>query len=111
MGMGGPSKGPQEATVRRSISAYLILAALGGCATLAQGDSQTLAIDTYPSEAQCRLTREGQVLATVATPARVNVSKKGASIDIVCMKPGYQDARVVLEAKFAQATATNAILA
>ena len=97
--------------MRARISAYLALATLGGCATLAQGDTQTVAIDTFPAEAQCRLTREGQALATIATPGRVTVDKRKQSIDVVCTKPGYQDARGVLEAKFAQATAGNAFLA
>jgi hypothetical protein len=88
-----------------------MLAVLGGCATAFEGDTQTVAIDTFPSEARCTMTRDGEVLATVVTPARVKVDKRKHAIDVLCAKPGYRNASVVLEAKFAQGTVTNAILA
>jgi hypothetical protein len=97
--------------MRANVAVYVVLAALGGCATAFEGDSQTVAIDTFPSEAQCSLTRDGEVLATVVTPARVKVDKRKHAIDVLCAKPGYRNASAVLEAKFAQSTATNAILA
>ena len=56
----------------RTILAAALLGSLGACSTIVEGTSQTIQINTIPSEAKCDLFREGAVIGTVAsTPGSV----------------------------------------
>jgi membrane-associated protease RseP (regulator of RpoE activity) len=81
--------------VRQMLSVLLsaALVALGGCATVLRGDSQTISVTTDPPGARCTLTRQGQTIAVVEqTPADVDVRKSKNDIDIACSKFGYDAA-------------------
>lgn len=67
--------------------------ALPGCATITEGSSQTIQIDTDPTGAQCELTRNGQLVTRIpATPSTVSVYKESGDLKLSCGKPGYLDA-------------------
>ncbi len=46
------------------------------CTTIIEGTSETIAIDSEPAGASCRVIGEGAVLANVTTPATVEVDKE-----------------------------------
>jgi len=65
----------------------------GACSTIVEGTSQTIQINTIPSETKCDLLREGAVIGTVAsTPGSVAVKKNKQNIMMKCEKDGYQQA-------------------
>ena len=82
----------------------------GGCATITQGTTQPINVDSDPNGADCTLTREGQALSAVTTPAPVTVKRNAATIHVVCKKAGYEDGRVIMNSRFETASAGNVIL-
>jgi len=67
-----------------------------GCATASKGRSQTIHVGSKPEGAICAFTREGESLGTVNTPAAITVTRSKAPINVLCTKPGYDDARTVM---------------
>jgi hypothetical protein len=79
---------------------YLLVAgaacALAGCASVFEGTSQDIAINTNPSAASCVLEREGRAIGAVpTTPGAVTVRKSKYDITIKCDKPGYQQSTYI----------------
>ncbi len=67
-------------------------AAVGGCASMTEGSTQTLTFSTEPSGAVCELNRKGQTLGVVnPTPGQVMVGKSKDPIDVTCRKDGYEN--------------------
>jgi hypothetical protein len=95
----------------RAILAAALLGCLGACSTIVEGTSQTIQINTIPSEAKCDLFREGAVIGTVAsTPGSMTVKKNKQNIMVKCEKDGYQQASFNNKSDFAGATAGNLLL-
>jgi uncharacterized protein DUF3108 len=94
------------------VAAVLIAAVLlPGCATVVEGTSQSIAVNTEPAGAACRFTRNGQVLGSITdTPGSLIVRKKNDDIDVTCEKPGYQNATAHLRADLAVATFGNVLI-
>ena len=88
----------------------VLLAATGGCASITNGTSQSINVDSDPGEADCTLTREGRELATVKTPAPVKVKRELKTIQVVCKKEGFRDGETTMDARFETATLGNLIL-
>ncbi|MGH6872715.1 MAG: hypothetical protein ACREHE_14530 [Rhizomicrobium sp.] len=84
--------------------------ALSGCATVIQGTTQSVSVNTASVEgAQCTLTSsEGTWYVT--TPGSVTVHKTKNDLDAVCKKDGYQDATATIPSKFGATTLGNVIL-
>ena len=82
----------------------------GGCATITQGTTQPINIDSDPNGADCTLTREGQALSSVTTPAPVTIKRHASTIHVVCKKAGYEDGRVIMNSRFETASAGNVLL-
>ena len=61
------------------------------CTTVFEGTSETISLISEPTGANCRVIREGAVLANVTTPASVEVEKTSDDLRIVCEKEGYED--------------------
>ncbi len=77
---------------------FVCLAAvlLSGCATLVNGTSQTVAVNSTPQGASCSVDRSGSTLSSIAaTPSIVPVSKSVNSLIVTCSKPGYKTAHDV----------------
>ena len=71
--------------------ASLALLSTTGCASLFSGSHQEIAVSSTPEQASCSLSRNGAVIATVAsTPGTANVKKSSRDIVVACEKPGYQ---------------------
>jgi hypothetical protein len=61
-----------------------------GCATVFDGTSQEITVNTNPPGATCVFTRNGTVIGTIqSTPALLSVQKRKYDIMISCNKPGY----------------------
>lgn len=84
-----------------------LAASVSGCATVTTGTTQPINIDSDPQAAECTLTREGNVLGTVTTPAPLTIKRHASTIHVVCRKPGYEDGRSVMNSRFESASAGN----
>ena len=72
--------------------ALVVPALVWGCASVIEGRSQQISVNTTPPGAECGFYREeGVRIASVQkTPGRALVEKTKADIWIVCVKQGYQ---------------------
>jgi hypothetical protein len=78
-----------------ALSASMI-AILSGCASIIEGSSQQIAVNTNPPAAQCDFIREGAQLAQIPqAPGSVTVKKTREDIAIQCQRPGYETASYV----------------
>lgn len=69
-------------------SALFAILALSGCASIVEGTSQQLTIETDPRGAQCVGTRQGERLFTVQEGQPVTISKSRHGIAVECTAPG-----------------------
>jgi hypothetical protein len=88
----------------------VLLAATGGCASITNGTSQSINVNSDPGEADCTLTRDGRELATIKTPAPVKVKRESRTIHVLCRKEGFRDGETTMDARFETATLGNLIL-
>jgi len=72
--------------------ASLAAVSVAGCATIIEGTSQELQVNSNPPGAVCEFTREGAVIARLTTPSAATVKKTKHDITVKCDKPGYQQA-------------------
>ena len=86
--------------------------ALSGCASVIEGTSQVITVNTNPSGANCTLNRmpEGVIGEINSTPAGVTIRKTKYDITIKCNKAGYQEATYLNHSGAAGATFGNIIL-
>jgi len=67
-----------------------------GCATVIEGESQDVTINTTPSGANCTIVRNGTSLGVVpSTPGSLRVEKTKDDISIKCIKHGYGEATYI----------------
>ncbi len=79
--------------MHRSIAFVLLAFGLTNCASIIDGTTQEIVINTNPSEARCVLNRLGVSIGTVEqTPGSETIQKTKEDITIVCDKEGYQTA-------------------
>jgi hypothetical protein len=88
----------------------VLLATTGGCASITNGTSQSINVNSDPGEADCTLTRDGRELATIKTPAPVKVKRESRTIHVLCRKEGFRDGETTMDARFETATLGNLIL-
>lgn len=68
----------------------LSLLSLTGCASIIDGTTQQITVNTSPSGAQCALFRENERIGTIpVTPGSVLIKKTKHDITIQCVKTGY----------------------
>src|SRR5215475_9431539 len=84
---------------------------LSGCASVIEGTSQTITVNTNPDGAACTLNRmpEGVIGEINNTPAGVTVRKTKYDITVKCHKAGYQEATYLNESGNAGATFGNIV--
>ena len=83
---------------------------LSACATIVEGSSQSLFVNTEPAQASCKLIREGAVLAVVnPSPEAVTLEKSKDAINIECTKEGFFDEHTLLASSFQGMTVGNII--
>jgi uncharacterized protein YceK len=68
------------------------IALLSGCATVTQGTSQPLTINTDPTGASCTIKKDDQTLGVVnPTPGTVQVEKGWGALTVACQKEDHVD--------------------
>ena len=84
--------------------------AIGACATIVEGDDQTVTIVTDPAGASCTLTRKGVAVGAVTpTPGSVVLGKSKDDVSLICKKDGYFDGTAALSSSFQSMTIGNVI--
>jgi hypothetical protein len=77
--------------MKKYIAALAAISCLGGCASVFEGTSQNIAVNTNPANASCVFEREGAPIGTIPnTPGTLMVRKSKYDITIRCDKPGYE---------------------
>jgi len=67
-----------------------------GCASIFEGTTQQISVNTSPTGARCTFWRNGGLIGDIAaTPGALTVDKSRSELVIVCDKPGYTPATYV----------------
>jgi hypothetical protein len=86
----------------------LLAAQLGACATVFEGTSQPVTINTGAvTDVDCTLTSPSFGSQSVKAPGVVTVEKSKHNIQVNCKKEGYADGQAVIVSHFAAAAAAN----
>lgn len=66
------------------------LLALSGCASVVDGSSQEIVVNTTPDKAYCKLLRQGTPIGEItSTPGAVTIKKTKYDMTIECEKDGF----------------------
>lgn len=77
-------------------SLLLGLVMLSGCASILDGRSQEVMVNSSPDGASCNLTRNNESLGTISpTPGSIYIEKTKYNILMNCTKDGYEPATYV----------------
>ena len=97
--------------VETAVAVAFAAVCLSGCASVIEGTSQEIQVNTNPTGANCQFLREGNVIASVAqTPGGVTIKKTKHDITLKCNKEGYQEATYLNHSGAAGATFGNIVL-
>ena len=95
----------------RILACLMLAAYLGGCASVLEGTSQEIMVNTNRPGANCALMREGFSIARVdPTPGAATIKKTKFDMNIVCNLQGYQEAVYFNKSDVAGATLGNILL-
>lgn len=84
------------------------VALLSGCASIFDGTTQQITVNTTPSGARCTFWKNGGLVGDVpSTPGSTVIRKSKDDLFIVCDKPGYASATFVNRSGLAMATFAN----
>lgn len=70
-------------------SVVSLLFLTSACSTVIEGRTQTIAVDTYPTGAECVVKDNDLILARVLTPGQAVIEKSKNDILVECNKEGY----------------------
>jgi len=85
---------------------------LSGCASIFEGTTQQISVNTTPAGARCTFWKNGGLIADIpSTPGAVTIRKSKDDLFIVCDKPGYVSATFVNRSGLAMATFANILTA
>jgi len=97
-----------ELASSRAIVILACSALASGCASIFEGTTQDILVNTNPPGAHCTILRNGETLAAIAsTPATVNIKKTRDDLVIVCSKRGYASATFVNRSGMAMVAYAN----
>jgi hypothetical protein len=86
----------------------LLAGPLGACATVLEGTSQAVTINTGTvADVDCTLTSPGFGSRSVKAPGVVTLEKSKHNVQVACKKEGYHDGQAVITSHFAAAAAGN----
>lgn len=85
---------------------------LVSCATVLEGTSQDIAVDTDPQGANCTFTRgaEGTIGTVAQTPGKLTVQRRKEAMQVTCTRDGHEAATEVVASAFSGATIGNVLL-
>ena len=92
------------------IAAVLGSLLVSACASIIDGTTQQIAIESTPPGATCDFSRQGTVIGQTTTPGGVVVQKTKHNIQVSCQKEGYETTTATLKSGVAGATWGNIIL-
>lgn len=93
------------------MAAVTLSGILSACSSIVEGTSQTISVNTTPPGADCKIHRNGAVIAQASpTPAGVTIQKTKHNLNVICEKPGYQKTEYAVKSDVAGATVGNIIL-
>jgi len=85
---------------------------LGGCASIFEGTTQQISVNTTPAGARCTFWKNGSLVGDIgSTPGTLSIRKSRDDLFIVCDKPGYTSATFVNKSGLAMATFANILTA
>jgi hypothetical protein len=88
--------------------AALLAAQLGACATVLEGTSQAVTINTGAvADVDCTLTSPAFGSRSLKAPGVVTLEKSKHNVQVACKKEGYHDGQAVITSHFAAAAAGN----
>jgi hypothetical protein len=97
--------------MKRLLASFLLPIFATGCASIIEGTSQEISINTNPAGADCALKRQDQVIARVnPTPGATTIKKTKYDITVYCDKNGFQQATYLNHSGAAAATFGNIVL-
>ena len=97
-------------SLKLSAMAFAVLA-LTGCASIIEGTSQDVTVDTPGVDAaQCELTSERIGRQNVTTPGTVSLKRSKHDVDVICRKACYHDARATIDSGLEPWTLGNILL-
>ena len=101
-----PSGSWELARARSILLACSVL--MSGCASIFEGTTQQISVNTTPAGARCTFWKNGSLIADIgSTPGAVTIRKSKDDLFIVCDKPGYDSATFVNKSGLAMATFAN----
>lgn len=83
---------------------------MSACASIIDGTTQQIAIESTPPGAACDFSRQGSVIGQTTTPGGVVVQKTKHNIQVSCQKEGYETTTATLKSGVAGSTWGNIIL-
>ncbi|MFO1081397.1 MAG: hypothetical protein U1E23_12335 [Reyranellaceae bacterium] len=87
------------------------LGALGGCATIVNGTTQDVMLETQPEGAACKVERQGALVASVdPTPGKVKLPRQSDVLTVTCTRDGFEPSKEALTSTFSGATFGNLLL-
>jgi hypothetical protein len=87
----------------------LFLLPLGGCASIVEGTTETVAVTTPPAEGAKCVLKSSEGTYYVMTPGNALVHKTKNDLNVECDKDGFQHASLKVPAKFGAATLGNVL--
>jgi len=95
----------------RNVYPLFLLLLLPACATIIDGRSQEIMVNTNPPGADCDLVRNNEVVGDIPkTPGSVYIEKTKYDLTIKCNKTGYEAATYMDKSGSAGATWGNIVL-
>jgi hypothetical protein len=82
--------------MKKCLFSVCLLFLLPSCASIIDGHSQVISINTQPPKADCILNRQGYAIGQIdSTPGSMTIEKTRDDISIACTKPGYINAEAI----------------
>lgn len=83
--------------------------ALSGCATIIDGTTQSVSVNTTPEEGASCTVVNSQGTWYVTSPGSTTVHKSKTDLDVTCTKSGYKPGHLIAASHFTGKTAGNII--
>ena len=82
---------------------------IAGCATVLDGYTQSITLQTEPQGATCDLTRAGKFLGRIVTPGSLTIRRGRNDVVLTCTRPGSQTVQLTLVSTFTGTTVGNVV--
>jgi hypothetical protein len=87
----------------------LVILPLGGCASIVEGTTETVAVTTPPADGAKCVLKSSEGTYYVTTPGNALVHKTKNDLTVECDKDGFQHASLKVPAKFGATTLGNVL--